>query len=127
MYECFHCGNRSVVWDSDFDFSDYGWDGEGIVHVCHCTNCGAEIEYRIPFPVEEKEEMDNYTVGEYIIYVNGDKFELGRIKSLHEDGAFVCYHEGDTAAKTPYECMHKLINRGVIMDANLGGRTWVKW
>lgn len=45
MYECFHCGERAVVWDADFDFSDYGLDGEGVVHECHCQNCGAEITY----------------------------------------------------------------------------------
>ena len=38
---------KSVIWDSDFDFEDMGYEGEGIVHICHCTNCGAEIEYRI--------------------------------------------------------------------------------
>ena len=53
MYECFHCCTKSVVWDSDFDFSDFGYEGEGIVHVCHCTNCGAEIEYRISIPDED--------------------------------------------------------------------------
>ena len=47
MYECFNCLSRSVIWDAGFDFSDFGYEGEGIVHVCHCTNCGAEIEYRI--------------------------------------------------------------------------------
>jgi len=47
MYECFHCGTRSVIWDCDYDFEDFGYDGEGIVQMCHCTNCGAEIEYRI--------------------------------------------------------------------------------
>lgn len=47
MYECFHCGNKSVIWDSDFDYEDMGYEGEGIVHICHCTNCGAEIEYRV--------------------------------------------------------------------------------
>lgn len=47
MYECFHCGNKSVIWDSDFSFEDFGYEGEGIVHICHCTNCGAYIEYRI--------------------------------------------------------------------------------
>ena len=52
MYERFHCGSRSVVWDSDFSFEDFGYEGEGIVHVCHCCNCGAEIEYKIP--VEEE-------------------------------------------------------------------------
>lgn len=47
MYECFHCGARSVIWDCDYDFEDFGYDGEGIVQMCHCENCGAEIEYRI--------------------------------------------------------------------------------
>lgn len=44
MYECFHCGMNSVVWDSDF--GDYGYEGAGVVHICHCSNCSAEIEYR---------------------------------------------------------------------------------
>ena len=47
MYECFHCGARAVIWDCDYDFEDFGYDGEGIVQMCHCENCGAEIEYRI--------------------------------------------------------------------------------
>ena len=47
MYECFHCCTRGVIWDSDFTFDDYGLDGKGIVHVCHCVNCGAVIEYFI--------------------------------------------------------------------------------
>ncbi len=47
MYECFHCGCRAVVWDADFDFEDYGLEGEGIVQECHCINCGAEIIYCI--------------------------------------------------------------------------------
>lgn len=51
MYECFHCLHKSVIWDSDFTFEDFGYDGSGVVHICHCTNCGAEIEYRVP--VEE--------------------------------------------------------------------------
>lgn len=46
MYECFHCLQKAVIWDSDFDFSDMGYEGEGVVHICHCANCGAEIEYR---------------------------------------------------------------------------------
>ena len=55
MYECFHCCTKSVIWDNDFDFSDYGLEGKGIVHVCHCTNCGAQIEYKIFIPDEEEE------------------------------------------------------------------------
>lgn len=65
--------------------------------------------------------MDEYSVGEYIIYRNGEKYELGRIKSLREDGAFVAYHEAETGALTPYDHMHKLINRYCIKDTSLGG------
>lgn len=53
MYECFHCGHTTVVRDADFDFENFCYDGNGIVHCCHCTNCGAEIEYRIRLDNEE--------------------------------------------------------------------------
>ena len=65
--------------------------------------------------------MNEYKEGEYIVYVNGERYELGRIVRFCEDGAFVCYHEGETAAKTPYECMHKLTNAYVVRDTSLGG------
>ena len=52
-YQCFHCLQQAVIWDNDFDFSDFGYEGEGIVHYCHCANCGAEIEYKISFNDEE--------------------------------------------------------------------------
>ena len=55
MYECFHCGKKAVIWDNDFTFEDYGEEGEGIIHVCHCTNCGAEIEYMVPISNAEEE------------------------------------------------------------------------
>ena len=53
MYECFHCGAYAVTWDVDFDFSDYEYEGEGVIHVCHCNNCGAQIEYYVPINREE--------------------------------------------------------------------------
>lgn len=56
MYECFHCGEKAVIWDSDFSYEDCGYIGEGIVHFCHCTNCGAEIEYRISLEEDEDGE-----------------------------------------------------------------------
>ena len=55
-YECFHCGKKSVYWDSDFDFEDYGLEGQGIVHVCHCANCGADTEYKVPL---KNDDIDN--------------------------------------------------------------------
>ena len=59
MYECCHCGQRTVTWDADFDFDDYGYEGQGIVHSCHCNNCGADIEYRIPIPDDDKKEDES--------------------------------------------------------------------
>ena len=51
MYECFHCLTQSVVWSADFSFEDYGEEGDGIVHVLRCGNCGAEILYFVPVEV----------------------------------------------------------------------------
>lgn len=53
MYECFHCCREAVIWDSDFSFEEMGYEGEGIVHICHCTKCGAEIEYRVAIKKED--------------------------------------------------------------------------
>ena len=64
---------------------------------------------------------ERFEPGEYIIYQNGSRYEIGRIKSIMEDGAFVYYSSGETAAKTPFECMHKLVNRYVIRNTSLGG------
>lgn len=70
--------------------------------------------------------MDNYKVGQYIIYHNGDHYELGRIKTLHPNGAFVAYHAGETGAKTPYDMMHPLVNEFVIEKTMLGG-SYFEW
>lgn len=56
MYECFHCLARAVVWQADFNFEDFCYEGEGIVQICRCTNCGAEIEYRITTGGEDETE-----------------------------------------------------------------------
>lgn len=61
MYECFHCGNKSVIWDADYDFSDYGEDGQGIIHECHCENCGARITYRVPNELPQTFSEENNT------------------------------------------------------------------
>lgn len=60
--------------------------------------------------------------GDYAIYQNGDRFELGLIKRMRPDGgAFVYYHEGDTAAGTPPECLHEIANAYTITATALGG------
>lgn len=53
MYECFHCGEKAVIWDSDYNPEDIGIEGNGVVHMCHCTNCKAEIQYII---MEDEDE-----------------------------------------------------------------------
>lgn len=64
----------------------------------------------------------DFKEGEYIVYQNGNNFEIGQIKSICDDGAFVYYSSGETAAKTPFGCMHKLINSYVIRETSLGGK-----
>lgn len=59
MYECFHCGQKAVIWQADFSFEDFGYEGEGIVQMCRCINCNAEIEYRIALTEEDIEEVVN--------------------------------------------------------------------
>lgn len=67
MYQCFHCMKNSVVWGCDYGFDECGYDGEGIVHVCHCANCGAEIEYRISMQQEEvQEDKNKMTIYDFI-------------------------------------------------------------
>lgn len=63
----------------------------------------------------EDEEPQDFKEGELIVYQNGDTFQIGEIKRICDDGAFVWYHEGDTASKTPFENMHKLQNAFCIM------------
>jgi hypothetical protein len=53
LFECFHCLEKAVVWDADFDSEEYGYEGGGIVHVLHCTNCGAEITYLIQVDADD--------------------------------------------------------------------------
>ena len=55
MFECFHCGEMAVIWGADFDFEDYGIEGEGIVHALRCSNCGAHITYEVPLDDGEGE------------------------------------------------------------------------
>lgn len=53
-FQCFHCGEYTVVWGNDFTFEDYGYEGDGIVHSLSCGNCGADIEYRVPLDDEDE-------------------------------------------------------------------------
>lgn len=55
-WRCFHCGGK-VIWNSDFDFSDYGYEGEGIVQNYTCSKCGAEYEVRTAITEADIKEL----------------------------------------------------------------------
>ena len=65
--------------------------------------------------------MQNFKEHQLIIYQNGDKFEIGKVKRITNNGAFVYYSSGDTAAKTPFDLMHPLVNAYTIIETSLGG------
>jgi len=41
---CWFC-QGDMIWGSDFDYEDYGLEGEGIVTNLTCSECGAFAEY----------------------------------------------------------------------------------
>lgn len=49
---CPNCGHE-IIWQSDFDFDDLGYEGDGIVSFYSCPHCGADIEVRIPISTEK--------------------------------------------------------------------------
>ena len=76
-----------------------------------------------------------FTIGDIVIYQNGDNYELGEVKQviIHEQRTYtkeqdfppkgkpegkvvlavdyyVNYHTGETAARTPEDCLHSIKN-----------------
>lgn len=63
-----------------------------------------------------------FDAGEYFVYRNGDRLELGMVLGPSPNGGYWCfYHSGETASNTPTRCMHKLENAYVISETTLGG------
>ena len=60
----------------------------------------------------DEELVEKFSVGEPVIYQNGNRFELGIIKrDCGDDEYFIWYHTGDTAARTHARHLHKISNR----------------
>ena len=53
---CWFCGGQ-LVWDNDYNYDEVFGDGEGIVAMLHCTECGAGAWF-IQHD-EEDEEQEN--------------------------------------------------------------------
>lgn len=51
-YMCPICKNE-MVWDSDVDAEDIGYDTPGIVTFCHCNYCNASVDIYIPLEEEQ--------------------------------------------------------------------------
>lgn len=53
MFQCFNCLQYLVIFDCAYTYEELGIEGSGTVIRLHCTNCGADIEYRISSINEE--------------------------------------------------------------------------
>lgn len=41
---CGLCG-APLIWQADYDFEDFGYEGEGFVGCAVCSGCGADVEF----------------------------------------------------------------------------------
>lgn len=46
MTNCWFCGHE-MIWNSDFSYEDYGYEGEGTIAVLNCPNCNATAEFSV--------------------------------------------------------------------------------
>ena len=63
-------------------------------------------------------------VGQLVVYKHpqNTRCELGRVASITDDGVFVCYSEGNTAAKTPCQFLFPVINSADVDYSRIGGK-----
>ena len=54
MLKCPNCGHE-MIWQSDFDFEDYGMDGKGIVQNFSCPECETDVIVMTPIKEEESD------------------------------------------------------------------------
>ena len=47
MVKCYNC-EAEMIWGNDFDFDDFGYEGEGIVSCFTCPKCDTYAEFVIP-------------------------------------------------------------------------------
>ena len=48
MVSCYNCGTEMIL-ESDFDFEDFNYEGEGVISCFSCSKCGTYAEFTIPF------------------------------------------------------------------------------
>lgn len=57
--------------------------------------------------------MATYRFGDWVIYDPGYKKEIGRVVEDKGSHAYVCYHEGCTAANTPKQYLRYATNQEI--------------
>lgn len=65
--------------------------------------------------------MKEWKKNQLVLYKKGDRFEIGKIKTITPTGAFVWYHSGETAAHTSNDNLYPIENAGFILTTSLGG------
>ena len=92
------------------------------VEGCTCGQCWTResIEASPGLGEEPKGKDAGWNPGDLFIYQNGDSFEIGKVKRVASDGVFAYYSEGDTAAKTPFDSMRRLVNTYTVKRTSLG-------
>ncbi len=74
--------------------------------------------------MKERETSNEFKPGDLFIYRNGDQYQIGKVKRIKDDTHCWCwYHEGETAASTSVDVMHKISNDFCIKETSLGGAT----
>lgn len=53
--DCPNCGCNKLIWQSDFDFEDYGYEGQGIVSNYECLECHTRMILEIPIGENDQE------------------------------------------------------------------------
>lgn len=54
MKYCWFCGEE-LIWNCDYSYEDYDLEGDGIIAVLTCPNCGATWEDYLESHSEEEE------------------------------------------------------------------------
>ena len=49
---CWHCRSE-MIWNCDFDYQDYGLDGEGIISTFSCSNPNCPVSSEVYYPINE--------------------------------------------------------------------------
>ena len=67
MFECLCCGEKTLIWNSDYCYDEVlGDEGEnGVVSILTCSNEECDVEIMQVHTWDENEEND-----EYFVYIN---------------------------------------------------------